>query len=210
MTKTREHSKNWSRDAIQLRFDNHRLPQDTISGRQSIGAPSVDGSRVGNYTPSVQSAIEDLAGISVARINEVVMFQEGDDPHGVSMIERLMIDGTASGEPLFVYGFRIELSAGDNRAVITQKIYDTLQTVQAEKGYFKSITKLSGTDNELDIEFVDFRPHDNTAINMSTLTVIGSTVQSAQPGYGTWVKIGEQDLTSDTVTTKVIYFKRTA
>lgn len=210
LTKTRSNSRNWSRDGIQLRFDNHRLPQDTISGTQGIGAPSIDGSRVGNVEGSLQTAIEDLAGISVAKVNQILIFEEGTDPNGVSMIERLVVDGSDSGQPLYVYGFHIELTVGDNRATITQKIFDTLQTVQADSGFFKSIRKVSGTDNELDIEFADCRNHDLTSIVMPMLTIHGSVLQEAVPGYGVWTIVGSQSVVADGITTKMNYFKRTS
>lgn len=212
MTKTHSSSQNWSREADQLDFNTTRLPQTTVSGRQSIGAPSVDQSIHGKYTSNVQSAIEDIAVLFPVKINQVIMMEDGTIPDGNPMIERLTIEGTAGSEPVFVYGFPVKVEAGDNRATVTQRVFDELQTVMAQGNFFKSITKVSGAENQIDVEFPDTRVHDNFNFTspFGSLTILGSTLQEAVAGYGTWTKVGTFEVTNpDTsVKTKINYFKR--
>lgn len=212
MTKTQSSSMNWSRHAGQLDFDNHRLSQSMVSGRQAIGGPSVDESREGKYTANVQSAIEDIAQLFPVAINQIVMFEEGTVPGGFSMIERLTIDGFTNNEPVYVYGIPVKTNPNENKQATTQKIYDTLQVEMANNKFFKKVEKVAGTDDQLDIEFIDTRPHDNFNFNTSTLTITGVTQQQAVPGYGTWSPIGTVDVTNaDTgAVTKINYFKRIA
>lgn len=211
ITKTRSSAKNWSRDAKQLDFDNTRLSRSTVQSRQAIGAPSVDESVVGNMRPSVQAAVEDLAQMMPAKINEIKIFEEGTTPDGHAMIERLVVEGSATDDPLFVYGVPVKVNAGDARAAITQNIYEALQEYQANNLLFKSVSKVSGVDNQLDVEFSDTRPHDNFSITAGLIVITGATIQEAVPGYGVWVKIGEQPITTvgpTPVTTNMVYFKR--
>ncbi|QHJ79043.1 MAG: hypothetical protein [Caudoviricetes sp.] len=211
MTKSRTAAYNWSREGDHLDFDNSRLAQSTVSGRQSIGAPSVDQSIKGNYRPSVQAALEDMAQMYQTRINEIILLEEGTTPEGVSMIERLIIEGTAPALPLFVYGIPVKTSAGDNRATITQKIFDTLQTLQADNKFFKSVSKVSGVDNQIDVQFADTRPHTNFNMSLGEIVITGSTQTEAVPGYGSWTRIGSVDITNDqSQVTKAFYYKRTA
>lgn len=209
MTKARQSSKNWSRDSNHIEFDTSRLPKSTISGTQPIGAGSVEQSEKGNFGSSVQGAIEDIAQLFQHQINDIIIRDSEDNPAGESMIERLNINGSASTVPIFVYGFPVKLTPGDNRATITQKIYDRLQLEQAEGRYFKSVSKVSGVDNELDIQFLDTRNHDNFNAIYDQVSISGSTQMEAVPGYGTWTRVGEQTIDNGSgQTTKMVYFKR--
>lgn len=211
ITKARQSAKNWSRDSNRLEFDTSRLQQSAVSGIQPIGAPSIEQSSKGFFESSVQGAIEDIAQLYKHDINDIIIRDSELNPAGESMIERLNIDGTATDTPVYVYGFPIKLSPGDNRATITQLIFDRLQLEQAEGRYFKSVAKVSGVENELDIQFLDTRPHDNFNEVYDQVVISGSTQMEAVPGYGTWTRIGEQEIDNGSgQKTKMVYFKRIA
>lgn len=211
LTKTRSASRNWSREADQLDFNNTRLSQSLVSSRQSIGAASTDQSIKGKYTPNVQSALEDMASMFPVKVNQVIMMMDGYSPEGVSMIERLVIDGTAGVEPVSVYGIPVKVESGDNKSTITTKIYDALQILQSEDKFFKSISRVSGVDDQLDVEFLDTRPHDNFDYAEGTITINGSTIQDAVPGYGVWARIGSFELDDGAGgKNKIHYFQRTS
>lgn len=209
LTKARSAAKNWSRDSNRIEFDTTRLAQSTVNGRQPIGAPSVEQSEKGFYGSSVQGALEDLAELYQHHINDIVIRESEDMPTGASMIERLTITGTATDTPIFVYGFPVKLNPGDNQDTITQRIFDRLQIEQGNGNYFKTITKVSGSPNELDIQFMDTRSHDNFSATFDLVNINGSTMQPAVPGYGTWTRIGEQEIDNGQgIKTKMVYFKR--
>lgn len=211
ITKAKSASKNWSRDSNRLEFDTSRLQQSEVNGVQPIGAPSIEQSEKGFFQSSVQGAIEDIAQLYKHKVNDILIRESEANPEGVSMIERLNITGTATDEPVYVYGFPIKLNPGDNRATITQRIFDVLQIEQGEGRYFKMVNKVSGVENELDVQFLDTRPHDNFNEVYDQVTISGTTQQEAVPGYGTWTRIGEQEIDNGSgQKTKMVYFKRIA
>lgn len=211
MTKARTGAKNWSNDSNRLKFDPSRLQQSAVNGLQPIGSPSIEQSEKEFYEPSVQGAIEDIAQLYQHHVNDIVIRDSNDSPEGRPMIERLDITGTAGQEPLFVYGFPVKTTVGDNRATITQKIFDRLQIEQGKGQFFKSVSKVSGMENQLDIQFLDTRPHDNFTGTYGEITVNGSTQMEAVPGYGTWTRIGQQEIDNGTGTkTTMVYYKRIA
>lgn len=208
-TKARISAKNWSRDSNRLEFDTSRLQQSTVAGTQPLGAASIEQSQKGFFQSSVQGALEDIIHLYQHDINDIIIRDSEADPAGDGMIERLTITGTATDTPVFVYGFPVKLNPGDNQATITQRIYDRLQIEQGEGRYFKMVAKVSGVDNELDIKFLDTRPHDNFNEVYDQVVINGSTQQEAVPGYGTWTRIGEQEIDNGSgQKTKMVYFKR--
>lgn len=208
-TKTMENAKNWSRESDNISFDNSRLSQSLVSGRQAIGSPSVEQSEKGNISPNVQSAIEDMAQMFPVSINQIILMEDGNEPGGSAMIERLTIEGSADFGSLYVYGIPVKTTPGDNRATITQKVFDALQIQQGNNKLFKSVTKVTGQENQLDVEFLDTKVHDNFSTSANEIVITGETLQAAVPGYGTWTRLGSVDIKNDdNKITKAYYFKR--
>lgn len=209
MSKNLTLSDNFTKDSSNITFDNSQLPP-ILGGLNAIGSETPESNLLGNKGSNVQSAVEDLAGISIALINEVRMFTEDADPNGISMIERLTISGSADTHPLFVYGVPVAVKSTDTIEIITQNIFEKLLELKANTRMIKLVTKVSGQNNMIDVEFIDTktRPNYNHALN--TLIIKGSTIQEAIPGYGTWTRIGVIESTFNNTKIPVNLFKRIA
>lgn len=211
-SKTREAARAYSRQASIHSISQANLPLAQISGTQKVGSVSVDQLGKGIDFPNVQSAIDDLTNLYQTPINGVVMYTDSaKTPAGISMIERLTVSGESTGTSVEVYGIKIAIGVGENQDLVTTKIIAELDKYKDKGIAFKSVTKTSGSNSKIDVQFLDTNPHDNFVFRGNGMTIVGTTETTAVPGYGTWSKIGEQDVKfGSEAATKLYYYKRIA
>lgn len=211
-TKTREASKAYSREAGLHSISQANLPVAQISGTQKVGSATVDQLGLGVSFPNVQSAIDDLTNLYQIPINGIVIYADSaKKPEGVSMVEQLTVSGETTGTTIEVYGIKIKVGLKENQDAVTTKIITELNKYKDKKIAFKRVEKTAGSNFKIDVEFLDTNPHEPYEFRGNGITFLGSVTTPAVPGYGTWTKIGEQDVTfSGQAATKLYYHKRVA
>ena len=212
LSKTREGARAYSRRAGITELSQDNLPLAQIGGTMKIGSPTVDQLQLGIDFPNAQSAIEDLVHLYQTPINGVVIYTDSTKtPAGASMIERLVVSGESTSTVTYVYGIPVPVTVGENQDSVTAKILAVLNKYKTAGIAIRDVKLVSGSNSQLDVTFNDTNPHENYRYSNNGITIQGSTQSAAVPGYGTWSKIGEQDVSFTGVsTTKLYYYKRVA
>lgn len=212
-SKTREGAFNYSRKASLIELNQANLPLGQIGGTTKVGSPTVDQLGLGFELASVQSAIDDVVNSYQVPVNGVVILNEpSQTPTGVHMIERLEINGVAQESIVYVYGIPVKVEIEESNVAITTKVIATLNSYKDKGIAIRDVQAVAGVNNQVDVTFTDTNPHDNYFYDENGVVIAGSTSTAAVPGYGTWAKIGESEitLTGSTAKTTLYYFKRTA
>lgn len=212
LSKTREGAKVFSRRAGTEELSQDNFPLAQIGGTTKIGSPTVDQLQLGVEFPNVQSAIDDLVQLYQTPINGVVIYTDDiKTPAGINMTERLVISGEATSTVTYVYGIPVPILVGDNHESVTTKALAVLNKYKDAGIAIRQVGKVAGSNSQLDVTFNDTNPHENYRYSNNGITIQGTTQSVAVPGYGTWSKIGEQDVTfTGGSTTKLYYHKRVA
>lgn len=209
ISKSRESARSYSRQAGVTQLSQDNLPLAQIGGTTKVGSPTVDQLQLGVDYPNVQSAVDDLTQLYQTPIDGVVTFTERTrTPDGINMIERLVVTGEATSTITYVYGIPVPILVGDNQDSVTAKIITVLNKYKDAGIAFRKIEKPAGVNSQIDVTFTDTNPHENHRYSNNGITIQGSTIEHARPGYGTWSKVGEQKLTLNSVETTFYYYKR--
>lgn len=212
-SRTRDGSKVFSREAGTIAFNQQNVASPLVGGSERIGGVTVDQLQLGADYPNVQSAIDGVINLYQVPVNGVVAYtDQSQTPAGVQMTEELTITGTASDTVALVYGIPVALVIGDNDATITDKVIAVLDKYKANGIAFKSVSKVSGSNNKISVTFLDTNPHPNYFYQNVNLIIQGITTTQAVPGYGSWSFIGTSTITNPggSGTTTLYHHRRNA
>lgn len=220
ISKTRESAKVFSREAGAISFDQTNISKTTIGGTDPIGSASIEQLELGVSFPNTQSAIADISNSFQHQINEVITVAElagtaAIAPGGVSMVMRLTIDGNSTNNGIIkVFGIPVPVTQNMNRAAITDKVIEELNKYKDDKIAFRSVSKLSGNDNKIDVTFIDTLEHQLIRIEDNGITITSEESTPARGGYGQWQYLGSNTIGTPAVSgapvTILKYYKRIA
>lgn len=212
ISKTREGSKCYSREAALLEVSQDNFPLGQVGDKVKIGSLGVDQLKKYSQFPNIQSALDDIVNLYQVPIGGVVILKDiTATPSGIKMQEELTFDGSATGGEIECYGLRIKVNAGDNKTTVRTKVFNFLNTNFTNETVAFDEVKEEG-DSKLRVTFIDTNPHDNYSYSNNGITITGSTLTPAKPGYGSWSKIGESTMENPTTAgeDKLYYWMRTA
>lgn len=191
-SKTREGSKNFSRNAMFHEYDQSYIPVGLIGGNTTVGSMSVEQARRGFRKPTVQSALDDVVNSMVIPINGILETTEDLNPAGNPSVERLTITGFATDDHVFLYGYKIPVLVEDTNDTVTTKIFGFINDeLVANNILIGNVTQI--TTNVLEVEFLDTRNHDPVNYNINGISISGERVVNARGGFGTWTKLGQYE-----------------
>lgn len=213
MTTRARHASNaiseWSRFS---RFDQDELSiqgQELVTNELSLGDPTVPQLTRGQYSTSVQAAIEQLANAKIP-VGGVLTTTSVTSPSGVPFVEDIEITGVATGEYVTIYGIGVPVLVGDEGPDIAAKIVTHLNTVTA--GLFSQTVPVDISPvNAYTVRVThrDNMRHTSYSWNGNGITLTGSIVDQSDADntvcYGTWDLIHTETLG----TTPVYHWLRT-
>lgn len=206
-----------SRLADFLQFRLNPKKDSFVAGSRPLGAPSASQTSRGVFWPTVQGAIDDLAGRSEVPVGGVLINTTGTNPKHISQSDRLEITGTVSGTGdvmIYVYGYPIIVQGGDTNIAVASKIAADFVTLMVNGAPFTTV-EVDPTDSSvLNITYNDYQDHVFDPVNQKGLVLTQNTVVEPQPGYGEWEWLGsfDQPLAGGSVNGQVtlFFYKRTA
>ncbi|BAQ22828.1 baseplate wedge subunit [Edwardsiella phage PEi20] len=208
-----------SRLADYLQFRTNPKKPAFVAGQRPLGAANVSATSKGIFYPTVQGAIDDLAGRCELPIDSVIMNVSGTAPRVINQSDQLAFTGDVIGEVgtqimIYVFGFPVIVEGGDSSIAVASKV----QAVLAEaviSGTAIASVEVDATDASiLNITYNDYQDHVFEPESQYGVTMTQTTVVEPQPGYGDWEWLGSaaQTLAGGSVdgTITFHYFKRTA
>lgn len=215
MSNTTTLSQNISRWASKLKFNvgKNILVGDT----QPYGSLTIDQTKDGVDYPNIQSAIDDLASLTILPIDSVLVNTNGISPAGVQQTDEYTftgvvgVEGKSTGDVVKFncFGFCTNVLIGDSADQVAGKVKTTLQLSAQNQVVFNTITTGSQL-NILQCKYNDVQSHDLIGYVDVGIKIDVSIMSPAKQGYGVWTRIGTQTITLDGSTAPVTlyYFKR--
>ena len=207
-------SKIISREADYLEY--RQNTDIAVGGKHPIGGVTIDQGKRGIYFPTIQSAIDDLYSMCILPIDSILTNATGINPQPESQVTRIVF-GDAYSIPedkrgdgkyhIKVLGIDIFLKIADiqNRSNFISEIMNVLNESIVNGLILSYIQKVD--DNTYDVKFIDNQYHEPTTYGDPDVIELTETIVSNyRNGYGTWVKLGQEDKFNSTIH----YFKRIA
>lgn len=208
-----------SRLADYLQFRTNPKKPAFVAGQRALGAPNVSTTSQGVFYPTIQGAIDDLAGRCELPIDTVIINVSGTAPRVINQSDQLAFTGEVMGEPgtqlmIYIFGFPVIVEGGDSAIAVASKVQAALAEAVISGTGIASV-ELDSTDASiLNITYNDYQDHVFEPVSQYGITMTQTTVVEPQPGYGDWEWLGStaQTLAGGSVdgTITLHYFKRTA
>ena len=193
-----------------------------IANKNPIGAVSIDQIAKGFSNPSVQSAIEDIAAVSIQDIGTIVTNVTGTSPAGLQQTTRATFSGVVviadplSSDPITstssriveFLGIPITLIQGEDSDAIATKFSTALQVYATNSIGVDSVEQNQTTPSIIDFEHSDYNNHNYATEYNNGITVTYTVLSPAKYGYGNWLQIGQEDKTLGSSTVTFHYFQR--
>lgn len=202
-------------DFLQFRLNPKKLT--FVAEQRQLGAPSASQTSRGIFWPTVQGAIDDLAGRSEVPVGGVLINTSGNEPRSISQSDRIAVSGTVLGTGpvmIYVFGYPITVEGGDTDIAVAGKIAAAFVELMVNGAPFSTV-EVDPTDSTiLNITYNDYQDHVFEPLVQKGITLTQTTVVEPQPGYGEWEWLGSIDQTlsggSSTGPVTFFYYKRTS
>lgn len=193
-----ETAKGINQQPVKLKFDNSQGRVAQIGGKSKVGDPCIDALSQGVSYPNVFSALQQIENTMIP-VNGILFTAENYDPAGIGTTERITVQlpnqSVQNNGIIYIYGIPVELKIGEALTTVTQKISDKLALMIENDLGIDNIYRPVGTQDVLDVTFIDRNYHEVVDIDDTVLGVkiTGEIIVQPQTGYGTWDKIGVND-----------------
>lgn len=198
-------------------FLEYRQNNDVIvGGKNPIGSTTIDQGKRGILFPTIQSAIDDLYSMTILPIGSILTNTTGFNPQGESQVTRIVFgdsysipeDDNSNGKYYInILGIDMYLNISDiqNRSNFITEV-ESILNENISNGFILSYLQ-KVDDNTYDVKFIDNQYHEATSYgNPNIITITESIISEFNHGYGTWVKLGQEEKFSEVIH----YFKRIA
>lgn len=193
---SRETSRTINQNQYTLGYDNTNEQAGLIGGKSKIGDPTVTQLHANIEYPNVASALSNIANAMIP-VHGIMFTFDNTDPQGTGATERLTISLTNQSIQdngiITLYGRQIQFEIGEVLSTVTTKIQTILQTLVDDEIGIHQIHRPVGTQDTIDVTYIDRQKHTPVNINDSVLGLViqGEVIVNNQHGYGTWDKVGE-------------------
>lgn len=189
-----------SRLADFLQFRPNTTKPDFVAGERPLGGISVSQTSKGTFYPTIQGAIDDLAGRCDLPVNSVIVNTDGLTPGFINQNDQLKFTGTIAGTVgssymIYVLGFPVLVEATDSAAAVASKAFNVLTDAVVNSMGIKSVEINSGDSSVLNIIYNDYQNHIFEPSNQRGVTITQTVVVEGRAGYGDWRRMGTQDIT---------------
>lgn len=200
-----------SGNACDIIFDTKGLPAD-VGNINPIGKYNANQAVIGRTNDNVQSAIEGLYSIVVdpIKVGGIYITTEQTTPSALKHIETFEffgdeISNTLMEDSFFILGERFRFPSNTSIEVIITQILERFEALVAQEKLITSVVRKSA--KVLEFTFIDSVPKSlNINYSKNGISYQSTTDTQGRPGYGTWIKIGQEDKFSETLH----YYKRIA
>lgn len=200
-----------ARDII---FEQNGLPSD-VGDTRPIGSPNINQTSRGSKTNNVQAAIEDLYSLTIdpLKIGSIYISTDGSSPQAIKHVETLTFEGdfiqivSDFNDKYVVLGYEFDFKSGTTLEQVMTELYEFFNEMKTRGELIYDVKRKGNAGNLLELTFIDSVPKD-FYVNYSNngISYTSETEVNGVPGYGSWLKIGEEEKFEQTF----YYFKRTA
>ena len=191
---TRSAARVTSRDSTTIEYKPNGIPD--IAGKRAVGESNVRNTSKGVFYPNVQAAIDDLYGMACAQIGEGKITWQEMPLDGTSQTVRLRFEGTATSIDgvdvlINVFGFPFVVKAGTKATDLATTVRTEFTKYKDNGEYFTTVNTI-GDGSTIEIQFTDNIQHDVFNFNQHGITITGTIINDAIPGYGIWELVGKE------------------
>lgn len=187
-----------SRLADYLQFRVNKSKPTFVANQRPLGGVSASQTMKGIFYPTIQGAIDDLAGRNDLPVNSVVINTDGLPPGFNNQSDQLKFTGQVIGNPgeskmIYVLGFPVTVEVGDTDIAVASKAYAVLADALVNTIAISSVEIDSADATVLNITYNDYQNHIYTPEPQYGISITQTIVVEGKSGYGNWARMGIVD-----------------